>query len=85
MEDILYHLFNGDYDITPKRDKKQQELYNQRYAELEKIQAVFGLDFMNRLFDLEAECEVQQNYKYYRSGFILGAQLMLEALDVKPG
>ncbi len=85
MEDILYHLFNGDYDITPERDKKQQELYNQRYAELEKIQAVFGLDFMNRLFDLEAECEVQQNYKYYRSGFILGAQLMLEALDVKPG
>ena len=85
MEDILYHLSNGDYDITPERDKKQQELYNQRYAELEKIQAVFGLDFMNRLFDLEAECEVQQNYKYYRSGFILGAQLMLEALDVKPG
>ena len=26
MENILYQLFSGGYDITPKRDKKQQEL-----------------------------------------------------------
>ena len=26
MENTLYQLFNGDYDITPERDKKQQEL-----------------------------------------------------------
>ena len=26
MESVLYELFSGDYDITPKPDKKQQEL-----------------------------------------------------------
>ena len=83
MESILYQIFNGDYDITPKRDKKQQELCDKRSAELEKVQAVFGIEFMDRLFDLEAEEEVQENYQYYRSGFLLGARLMLEALEVK--
>ena len=83
MESILYQIFNGDYDITPKRDKKQQELCDKRTAELEKVQAVFGIEFMDRLFDLEAEEEVQENYQYYRSGFLLGARLMLEALEVK--
>lgn len=80
MECILYQLFSGEYDITPKRDKKQQELYHKRYTELEKVQEVFGDDFLNRLFDLEAECEEQQYFQYYRSGFLLGARLMLEAL-----
>lgn len=81
MESILYQLFSGEYDTTPKRDKRQQELYNKWYAELEKLQTVFGMDFMDRLFDLEAEWEEQQNFQYYRSGFILGARLMLEALE----
>ncbi len=34
MEDILYTLFNGEYDITPKRDKAQQETRAQISAEL---------------------------------------------------
>ena len=42
MESILYQLFSGEYDITPKRDKKQQELYDQIFAETDKIEAVFG-------------------------------------------
>ncbi len=81
MENILSQIFSGDYDTTPKRDKKQQELCDQIYAELEKVQAVFGTDFLNRLFDLEAEQQELQHYHYYRSGFLLGARLMLEALD----
>ena len=26
MKDILREIFDGEYDITPKRDKTQQEL-----------------------------------------------------------
>ena len=38
MENILYQLFSGDYDITPERDKKQQELSEASLAELDKIE-----------------------------------------------
>ncbi len=81
MKDILYTLFSGEYDITPKRGKRQQELCDQRYAELEKVQAAFGAEFLEHLFDLESEQAVQENYQYYRSGFLLGTRLMLEALN----
>ncbi len=80
MESILYQLFSGDYDITPKRDKKQQELYDQIFTETDKIQAVFGAEFLDRLCDLEGERTERRNFQYYRSGFLLGARLMLEAL-----
>lgn len=80
MENILYQLFSGEYDITPKRSKKQQELCDQIFAELDKIEAVFGETFLDRLFELDGERAAQRNYQYYRSGFLLGARLMLEAL-----
>jgi len=80
MEDILYQLFSGDYDITPERSKKQQKLCSQISAEMEKVQAVFGIDFVNHLFDLKEDDDVLQNYQYFRSGFLTGAGLMLEAL-----
>ncbi len=80
MENILYQLFSGDYDITPKRDKKQQELYDQIFAEVDKIKAAFGPAFLDRLCDLEGERAARQNYQYYRSEFALGVCLMLEAL-----
>lgn len=81
MENILYQLFSGEYDITPKRDKKQQELCDQIFAELDKVEAVLGDKFLDRLFDLKAEEGELRNYQYYRSGFVLGARLMLELLN----
>lgn len=83
MEDILYTLFSGEYDITPKRDKKQQELCDRIFAETDQIRAVFGAEFLDRLCDLESERAERRNFQYYRSGFLLGARLMLEALEVK--
>ena len=65
MECLLYQLFEGEYDITPKPDKVEDGL---------------GQEFADHLGDLEGERENWQNYQYYRSGFILGARLMLEAL-----
>ena len=80
MENTLYQLFSGDYDITPERDKKQQELSKASLAELDKIAAVFGSEFVDRLCELEGDQADWRNYQYYRSGFLLGARLMLEAL-----
>ena len=82
MGNILYELFSGDYDITPKQDKKQQELSEAALVELEKIAAVFGVEFVDRLCELEGEREDWRSYQYYRSGFLLGARLMLEALGL---
>ncbi len=81
MENILYQLFSGEYDITPKRDKKQQELYDQIFSETDKIEAAFGEAFLDRLCELEGEREERRNFQYYRSGFLLGARLILEALN----
>jgi len=82
MESILYQLFNGDYDITPEWDKKQQELSKTILASLNKIAAVFGPDFVDDLCAQEAEQEAQQEFHYFRAGFLLGARMMLEALEV---
>lgn len=84
MESILYRLFSGDYDTTPEWDKTQRELSKASLAELDKISAVFGSDFTDRLCQLEGEREAWRNYQYYRSGFVLGARLMLEALGAQP-
>ena len=81
MENILSQIFSGDYDTTPKRDKKQQELCDQIYAELDKAEAVLGDEYLDRLLRLDSERVERQSFQYYRSGFLLGARLMLEALD----
>jgi len=81
VEDILYQLFNGDYDITPERGEKQQELLHQICHELDQVQATLGDKFLDRLGDLEGELDDWYQYQYYRAGFLLGARLMLEVLE----
>ena len=80
MESILYQLFSGDYDITPRRDKKQQELCDRIFAELDRVEAAFGSDYLDRLFDLDSQWNAWKDFAYYRSGFALGVRLMLEVL-----
>lgn len=84
MGRLLYQLFSGNYDITPKRDKKQQELYDKIFADLDQIETAFGVQFLDRLLDHGAERETQLEYSSFRSGFRLGVQLMLEALEDQP-
>ncbi|WP_251318504.1 hypothetical protein [Flintibacter muris] len=80
MESILYQIFSGEYDITPKQDETQQQLRTQLFMELDKVEAVFGTEFFDRLFALHGEWKQQKSFQYYRSGFLLGARLMLAAL-----
>ena len=82
MKDILREIFDGEYDITPKRDKTQQELDEKLCAEWDKVQKIFGDEFIDRLFELEGEKEGWRAFHYYREGFRLGVRLMLEALGV---
>ena len=80
MEDILYAQFSGDYDITPKPDKKQQKIRNQIFADLNKVETIFGEEYLNNLFGLDGELREQQNFQYFRSGFLLCARLILVVL-----
>ena len=80
VDNILYQLFSGDYDITPKWGEKQQKLRNQIFAEMDKVAAACGEEFLEHLLDLDGEWNEWKNFQYYRSGFFLGARLMLEAL-----
>ena len=80
MKDILREIFDDEYDITPKRDKTQQELDEKLCAEWDKVQRMFGDKFIDRLFELEGEKEEWRAFHYYREGFRLGVRLMLEAL-----
>ena len=82
MKDILREIFDGEYDITPKRDKTQQELDEKLCAEWDKVQKMFGDEFIDRLFELEGEKEGWRALHNYREGFRLGVRLMLEALGV---
>ena len=80
MKPLLREIFDGEYDITPKRDKRQQELNRQIIAEWDKMQRMFGDEFVDRLFSLEAEQKDWQDFHFYQAGFRFGVRLMLEAL-----
>lgn len=80
MKDILREIFDGEYDITPKRDREQQEIDKKLCAEWDKVQRMFGDGFVDRLFELEGERDDWRTFRYYQAGFRLGVRLMLEAL-----
>lgn len=81
MNGILREIFDDEYDITPKRGKRQREIDEQLCGEWDTIKAVFGVEFIDRLLALEGEQENWRAFHYYRAGFRLGACLMLEALE----
>lgn len=80
MSSLLYQIYSGEYDFTPERDKKQQELYKKLCTEWDKVQRMFGDEFMDRLLELEGERDDRRSFLYYRAGFRLGVRLMLEAV-----
>lgn len=85
MNSLLYELYSGDYDATPKSDKRQRELDQKIYGEWDKVRTMFGDNFMDQLFSLEGEREELLNFLYFQNGFRLGVQLMLEALTSATG
>lgn len=53
MDSLLYKLYSGEYDFNPERDERQRQLYQKRYEEWDKVQRVFGDEFIDRVFRLE--------------------------------
>ncbi|NBI10838.1 hypothetical protein D1641_12555 [Colidextribacter sp. OB.20] len=76
MDSLLYKLYSGEYDITVKQDEK---LRKQLFTELNKVQRMFGDEFMERLMELGDERDDRQSFRCFQEGFSLGVRLMLEA------
>ena len=82
MDSILRKLFDGQYDITLRLGREQQELGKKLCEEWEKIQKVMGIEFVDQLGELEGEEDNWRAFHYYQAGFRLGVRLMLEALGL---
>ena len=80
MDDILYQLFLGDYDPTPRTSGLSPEEGEELQAIYQKMQRVLGGEGMDRWFGLEADRAQRIEYQYFRAGFRLGARLTQERL-----
>ena len=80
MEDILYQIFLGDYDPTPRTSGLSPEEGEELQAIYQKLQEALGVEEMDRWFGLEADRAQRIEYQYFRAGFRLGARLTQEGL-----
>lgn len=81
MNDFMQELF--DYHLEQKiLDLKQVPGYHARAVTLsryyEQLHQTMGLDFVDRLSDLEGEQRYQENLVCFRHGFRLAGQLLRE-------
>ena len=85
MDSILYKIYNGDYEILQGQDKVLREVERSLYAEWNKVQRMFGDEFIERILELEDDRDDRRAFRYYRAGFRLGVRLMLEGLTSTTG
>ncbi len=83
MNSILYDLFTGRYRTELPVSQTLQEQYQRLEPMEDKIKETFGLKFLDQLNQLHEEIDQQHDYASFRSGFLLGTRMMLEALEVK--
>lgn len=74
MPDLLKDIFNGIYEpkIVPHPMTKEER------AVWEKAIALFGENMVDEMLSAECRSLAETEYEYFRQGFRLGAQLMLE-------
>ena len=80
MDDLLYEIFLGDYNPTPRTSGLSPEEGEELRAIYQKMQRVLGVEGMDRWFGLEADRAQRIEYQYFRAGFRLGARLTQERL-----
>ena len=80
MDDLLYEIFLGDYDPTPRTSGLSPEEGEELQAIYQKLQEALGVEEMDRWFGLEADRAQRIEYQYFRAGFRLGARLTQEGL-----
>lgn len=80
MDDVLYQIFYGTYDPTPKVAAPDQAMPEDLLKLYRQMERTLGLEFVDRWDSLQGKREEWSGFQYYRAGFRLGVRLMLEAL-----
>ena len=80
MEAILFQLFDGTYDPTPKAVAPDQAMPEDLLKLYQQMERTLGLEFVDRWDWLQGMRVVWCGFQSLRAGFRLGARLMLEAL-----
>ena len=80
MDDVLYQIFCGTYDPTPKAAAPDQAMPEDLLKLYRQMERTLGLEFVDRWDSLQGKREEWSGFQYYRAAFRLGARLMLEAL-----
>ena len=80
MDDVLYQIFCGTYDPTPKAAAPDQAMPEDLLKLYQQMERTLGLEFVDRWDSLQGKREEWSGFQYYRARFCLGARLMLEAL-----
>ena len=74
MQDPLREIFEGEYELqTGRRPMTSEEI-----AIWDKAQAVLGGEMIDKMLYAQSRSLSETQYDYFRAGFRLGAQLMLE-------
>lgn len=69
MKNILREIFDDEYDITPKRDKRQRELDLETCEEWDKVERMFGGEFVDRILELEGDGRTSRRSTIIRRAF----------------
>ena len=69
MKNILREIFDDEYDITPKRDKRQRELDLEPCEEWDKVERMFGGEFVDRILELEGDGRTSRRSTIIRRAF----------------
>ena len=80
MDDLLYEIFLGEYDPTPRTSGITPQEGEELQAIYQKMKQALGVEGMDRWFGLEADRAQRIEYQYFRAGFRLGARLTQERL-----
>ena len=80
MENILDEIFDALYSPLPTDTERWKALRAELIPMQSQIQETFGLEFLDRLNDLDAELETEERRAVFHRGFRVGARLMLSAL-----
>ena len=74
MQDPLRKIFEGEYDPH----LGHRSMTSEETAVWDKAQAILGREMIDKMLYAQSRSLAETQYDYFRAGFLLGAQLMLE-------
>ncbi len=80
MADIVERLYGTFCWKSEKKSEDQEAILAEYLAMCEKIEPIFGMDFLDRFSTLKGELDHADDITSFRQGLRLGARLALELL-----